>query len=995
MRITVPLALILLPLALVCLAYVGWPRMAFRRRRDTLSLVLRSVLVTLVVLALAGLQVVRPVQKWAVVFLVDASDSLGAAARAQEEAYIQAALTSKPADDEWAVVLFGENVSIEKPFSAAPQFTAIRSTVKAGNTNLAEAIQTGLSLFPADAVRRMVILSDGRETMGSAAVKAQLAAASGVEISTVLIERPQVADIRILSVETPARVAEGQQYDVNVTIQSDEATTAQLLIFANGSLIQETTVTLRQGVNGYTLSQTADASGYLNYTARLNVAGDGIPQNNQFAAFSQVVGAPRVLVIARDASETASLVAALESEGMQVDVQTPANLPPASALVNYRSVIIANVPATDFSQAQMQQMQRAVRDLGGGLVFIGGPDSYGPGGYYQTPLEDTLPVETRIKDQKRIPQLTIVYLIDRSGSMSMADSSGIPFLELGKRAIDLSIDLLQPTDRAAVGTFDADGAWVAAFQNVDDKRLLQQLVATLRPGGGTDILAGMQLVQRDIVNEPSPRKHIILLTDGGSSPTGLIDLTKQLHEQYGVTTSVVALGINPPAFLREMTEVGEGNYHKVADISQIPNIFAQETVLATRSYIQEGDFALTRTANSPIWNGLEAVPALKGYVATTAKPTAQTLLRGPEPYRDPILVQWQYGLGRVVAFTGDASSRWGAEWVGWDNYPRFWTQVVNWTITETNQSPLEAQVTLLPDGQARVLVDARTTEGAFLNNLTLNAAVLAPDNTSLPLTLQQIAPGQYEGLFTPSGEGAYFVAVNGQMADASPIQQVTGWVLSYSAEYVQSASGAPLLAQIAQITGGENMSQTPENAFIHRGELRTAGAPIAPWLLALAAVLLVLDIAVRRLIITRSDLQRLRAFLFPAPVETTQERMSSLIDARNRARERTDGEPRLDPEEPRVPRIPSRPSRDALPTQEPPRMTPPLADQNTAPVPPKTADVPRPTPPQRPAAKPVEAPLRDVPPPSQDTPITPAQTGETTVGNLLKKRRSDTGRDRP
>ncbi len=977
MRLTFPLALILLPLALGFLAYIGWPRIVFRRRRDMLSLVLRGLLVTLVILALAGVQIVRPVQKWAVVFLVDASDSLGAAARSEEEAYLQKALANKPADDEWAVVLFGENVSIEKPFSAAPQFTPIRSTVKAGNTNLAEAIQTGLSLFPADAVRRMVILSDGQETMGSAAVKAQLVAASGVEISTVLIERPQVADIRILSVETPARVSEGQQYDVSVTIQADQAAAAQLLIFANGVLIQDTNVTLRNGVNGYSLSQTAAASGYLNYTARLNVAGDGIPQNNQFASFSQVVGQPRVLVIARDASDIAELIPALETAGVKVDVQTPANLPPASVLVNYRSVILVNVPAQDFSTGQMQQIQRSVRDLGGGLVFIGGSESYGPGGYYQTPIEESLPVETRIKDQKRIPQLTIAYLIDRSGSMSLEDSTGIPFLELGKRAIDLSIDLLQPSDRAAVGTFDASGSWIAGFQNVNDKRTLQQLVATLRPGGGTDILAGMQLVARDITSEPSPRKHIILLTDGGSSPKGLVELTKKLHDDSGVTTSVVALGTNPPAFLRQMTEAGDGNYHEVKDIGQIPNIFAQETVLATRSYIQEGDFTLVRTANSPILNGIDALPALKGYIATTAKPTAQTILRGPDPYKDPILVQWQYGLGRVVAFTSDAASRWGAEWVGWANYPRFWAQVVNWTITETNQSPLEVQVTLMPDGQARVLVDARTVDGAFLNNLTLNGAILAPDNTSLPLTLAQIAPGQYAGTFTPPAEGAYFIAVNGQTVEASPLQQVTGWVLSYSPEYVQSASGRTLLSQIATITGGQDLTQTPADAFIHRGELRTAGASIAPWLLTLAALLLVLDIAVRRLIVTRSDVQRLRHYFFPAQVMETQERMNSLMEARNRARERTgveaDSRPTDTPDVPRVPRIPSRPSREALSDSS---QAPAQGTMYRAPTPPANADI----------VAPKAAPLKDAPP-AQDTPITPAQTRENTVGNLLKKRR--------
>gem|GEM_PF-5852313 len=329
----------------------------------------------------------------------------------------------------------------------------------------------------------------------------------------------------------------------------------------------------------------------------------------------------------------------------------------------------------------------------------------------------------------------------------------------------------------------------------------------------------------------------------------------------------------------------------------------------------------------------------------------------------------------MVAFPSDAASRWSGEWIGWENYPRFWAQVVNWTITETNQSPLEAQITLLPDGQTRVLVDARTQEGAFLNNLTLDAAVLAPDNTTIPLTLQQIAPGQYAGTFTPTGEGAYFVAVNGQTANEDPLQQVTGWVLSYSPEYIQSASGRPLLEQIATTTGGQDMTLTPENAFIHRGELRTAGAPIAPWLLALVAILLLLDIAVRRLIVTRSDLQRLRAYVFPVANDQTQERLSTLMDARNRARERTETESRpVDgptPYVPRVPRIPSRPSREE-------RETTPLQTRPTAPT---SLQAP---PPPKPAA-----PFKEEPNASTDTPIKPAQTGENTVGNLLKKRRDD------
>lgn len=918
-----PVALLLL-LTLPLVWYVGFPRYRYRRRRDVASLLIRTLLLLCLIAALAGLQVVRAIDRLAVVFLVDASDSIGVTARQAQRDYIQAAVAAKAPDDEWAVVVFGENVSIDKPFSAVTEFSPVLSTVLPGNTNIAEAIQTGISLFPANAVRRLVLLSDGDETLGSALAKAQLAAASGVEISVVPLSREAVADVRITALDAPPRVTEGQEFDISVSISAEVTTDATLLIFSSGNIIEEATVNLRPGTTSYTLTQTATESGFLNFSAQLILPGDGINQNNTLAAFSQVVGAPRVLLISHDDAEITQLLPALQSAGILVDVRTPGSLPPdTAALAAYKSILIANVPATEFSNAQMTRLQSYVRDLGGGLVFIGGPDSYGPGRYYQTPIEETLPIDVQIRDQQRIPQLTIAYLIDRSGSMSVTDRSGVPNIELAKRAISLSIDFLQPTDRAGIGSFDTGGSWVVPLQDIDDKRTMQDLIGTLRPGGGTDIMAGMRLVEQDMVNEPSQRKHIILLTDGGANPLGLIELTQRLHDEFGITTSVIAIGTAPPAFLRRMTEVGGGNFHAVADISQIPNIFAMEMVLATRSYIEEGSFTPRLTANSPIMEGITALPALDGYVATTPKFTAQTILRGDDPFADPILVQWQYGLGRAIAFTSDATSRWATQWTAWENFPRFWAQVINWSIVETAQSNLETQV-IMRDNRAIITVDARDEAGAFLNNLSLEASILNPNNEPRTVPLQQVAPGRYEARFMPDAEGAYFLAINGQGSingELVTFNEVNGWVQGYSAEYVQSAPDETLLENIAALTGGQTIGTDPAAAFALTTELRTAAAPVAPWLLLFAALLLPLDIAIRRLIITQSDLARLRAYLFGEnPTDTEQTaRISALKEARGRARERLDAVPNITPEAPAAPTDTApMPPRRPSPAEAPP-----------------------------------------------------------------------------
>lgn len=888
MTFTTPLALLLF-LLLIPVITLGLPRVRFRRGRDIASLLLRLVIFSLLIFALAGTQIVRGADKLAVVFLVDVSDSVGQQAQEDQLAYVRDALQSMRPDDQAAVIAFGGNALVERPMSTVRELAPLRSTPVQGNTDLEEAIGLGLALFPADAAKRMVILGDGQPTVGDAFVAARRAAATGVQIDYVQYERADANDVRLLEVNVPTSVGAGQSFDLSMTIEADQATPATLTVFAGGTIIHREQVDLPAGTSRRALALQAGSTGFRDFRVQVDPLGsDSFYQNNGLSTFSQVIGPPRVLLVSTTDEEVQYLLPALEQQGLDVTLARPDGLPNGvAALAEYNSVILANVPATRLTNQRMLALQTYVRDLGGGLIAIGGPESYAPGGYFQTPLEETLPLEMRIRDQQRLPQLTIVYVIDRSGSMSVAGVSGVSNLELAKEAIIRSLDFMQPSDRAGIVSFDTQGYWIADVQDVLDRRSLQMLVATLRSGGGTDILAGMQLAGDAMVNEPSQRKHIILLTDGGANPQGLIELSGTLNTDFDTTTSVIAIGGGAASFLDDMARAGGGNYHATESIETIPSIFAQETVLATRSYIIENQFVPALTALSPIMDGITSAPPLLGYVAATPKQTAQVILRTPDAFSDPILASWQYGLGRAIAFTSDATARWSGNWVNWDDFARFWSQSVRWTITESASSNVEAQV-VMEGEQARLVVDAREADGSFRNGLVLRSSLVAPDGTAAALALQQVAPGRYEAVFDPASEGAYFLNV---VDDQNQRLSLTGWVMSYSPEYRQQ--GSSILEELANLTGGKSLADDASGAFTHDLLAQASLTPIAPLLLLIALLLLPFDVAVRRLLVTRSDLVRLRNALTRQGSAVTleqSERLSSLMGAKARARAQTDTE---------------------------------------------------------------------------------------------------------
>jgi Mg-chelatase subunit ChlD len=947
------LALVLVPLAW----QIGRRSIAaLPRARRRLSHGVRSALIVLLVLALAGTQVVRAVDTLAVVFLLDRSDSVRPAQRAAAEDFVRRAVEGMSERDRAGVVVFGADALVDRPVSADRLLAEITSKPATTFSNLADSLRLGTALFPDDTQKRLVLLSDGNENLNSAEAAARLAAARGIPVQVVPLPVEPGREVLIGGLSAPAATREGEKFNLTINIQSTVNTTATLRLLADGQVLSEGPVALTGGAGGNTFAQPllAGSKGFHTYRAEvIPIPGtDTRAENNQYSAYTLVAGKPRVLIVEGKAGEAASLQAALTAAGLDSDLTPPDRMPvDLTTLAQYEGVVLVNVPNPSLPKALQtagpdNSLMTVVRDLGRGLVVIGGDESYGVGGYFRSALETMLPVSMDLPSKLEIPTVAMVLVIDRSGSMasehggsdtgSSGGSTTTSKIELAKEAAYNAVAQLSGRDYVGVVAFDSAANWVVPLQPLQDPLGLRDKIGSMSPGGGTYIYSGLAEAVDALEKNNARSKHIILLTDGqseGGDYAGLLDRMDKAH----ITLSGVAVGQDADAaLLQYLAAKGGGNYY-FADASSLPQIFAHESHVAARSYIVEHPFTPKRTAPSPILQSIPETPQLLGYVGTTPKPNATTAL--VTDVGDPLLAHWQYGLGRVVAWTSDATGQWAKNWVGWDKFRDFWGAALRWSLGVEGGGTLQSRVEL--DGAtAHVTVDAVDASGGYENQLQVGAVLVAPSRVTDTVTLPQTAPGHYEGTFPVREEGSYLVRVSATGPDLNTGQTV-GLVVPYSPEYKVQPTDTGLLARLAAATNGQvlalDAADSPAAVFRHDLPPVRRAVDLWPWLLLAAILLLPLDIGLRRVMIGWRDLGRFWGELrgrvpalagagpaVPSDAEA-QAAVGRLLDARRRAA-------------PRLTRPPA--TEIAAQIAQPPPEPPPAARPGTpAPhSPPRTGD---------------------------------------------------------
>ncbi|MGQ9773923.1 VWA domain-containing protein [Chloroflexus sp.] len=776
------------------------------------------------------------------IVLYDQSDSLTPAGQAAIRAEAEAIAAA--AGPETRLLAFGANVVLGGD----------RLPDGAGS-DLAAAITTVRHLLPGGG--KVILISDGQTTGGDALIAAQQAAQAGIRIDVRLVSPPAVSEVAVTHFDTPAFVRSGETFELRIATfyrspVSSDALAARLRVWADDQLLGEEPIFIPSGSYEFVATHTATEPGIVRLRTELVLDGnDTFAANNVAGATTLVMPPPNILLIENNSDEGAVLADALRRAGMVIERSSASELPAnLDLLTRFDGFVLVDVPAFQLSLEQMVALREVVRSEGKGLTVIGGNQSFTLGGYAETPLADALPLLITPPPRPHRAPVSLLFIIDRSASMSA--TFGVSKFDMAKEAAILALTTMQPGDRIGVLAFDTETIWVVPFRTVGEGVSLAELqdqIATMSLGGGTNIERALSVGLPALANEPHSTRHAVLLTDGRSYSNNypryqqLVETARAAQ----ITLSTIAIGSDSDTeLLNQLADWGNGRYYYVADASDLPRITFQESEIATAELTVEQPVPVILHQPHPLVRNLNPreLPPLGGYIALQPRPEASLVLKSPA--EDPLLAVWQYGLGRSVAWATSAGSPWAGSWPGWAGYEQFWAQIVQYTLPTPDSGPLQVQVETA-HGRTRLVVDARSAGGKPIDLAQVTARIALPNGNEQNISLIQVAPGRYARDLSFTSVGPYAITVT-LFANGQTLQRSIGYVQPPPAEYVfppaQTSQGASLLEQIATLTGGSmevDLSATTPAA-------RASGEVVAlwPYLAGLALLLWLVEIALRR-----------------------------------------------------------------------------------------------------------------------------------------------------
>lgn len=881
--------------------WMAWRNLRqFDRPRRFAILLLRCAVILLLALLLAEPLLVRKHEALTVIAVADESQSVPADRRQAAQAYLAEALAAKPAEDRVALVCVAEAARIARLPSNDPSLDGRRNfTLLGQHSALGDGLEMGMAIAPPDSAVRILLVSDGNETVGDLREVARVAAANRIPVDVLPLRYDHEHEVVFRRLIAPRKARSGQTVPIRFVLHSTQSARGRLRLELNGRALDldpdsdavEVPVSLEPGTNVKTVSLSVGLGGVQEFEAVFvpdSPADDALAQNNSASAVTFVSGPGRLLVLDADGGGR-DLASALTAAHLFVDYQHVGALPTDLArMTEIDAVILVNVEASAVSTTQQEMLVRYVNDLGGGLVMVGGPESFGAGGWIGSPVARVLPVDLDPPQQREMPKGALVLIMH---ACEMPDGN-----RWGKEVAIAAVKALSHLDLVGVLDYSWNGGalanWVYPLSPAGDKTAVVNAIQRMEMGDMPDFHAPLQAAYDALTAQRVGQRHIIIISDGDPNPPST-QLLSDLRDARITVTGVEVFphgGIGMSSLQQIATATG-GRFYNPTDPNALPQIFIKEAQLVRRSMIVEETFTPRLVGGlSELIQGLagEGVPTLEGYVLTGPKGgLAQVILDSPKG--DPVLAAQQSGLGRTVAFTSSADSVWAPAWLGWGGYGRFWEQIARWVGRSGQNSECEVYADV--QGRSVVLtVEAVDTEGQFTQFSQLSGQAIAPDMSGTPIPFSQVGPGRYRGEFRADQSGSYLL--NLQHTDTAGVQGTTQAVVTmpYAPEFRHLTDNHALLAEVARLTGGRVLPADPKQAnLFDRGGMRfpQTPLPLAKPLLLIWLAAFLLDVAVRRVAMdVRAAAARVRNWLRPSEAARPDEQtMQSLRTRRQEIRD--------------------------------------------------------------------------------------------------------------
>ena len=850
-----PLFLLLfISIPLLLIIHRGTRVEASRWRKST-TLTLRTIALLCFVLALAGLHRNHREEVLAVAFLLDVSESVPTEEQHKGIDIINAAIDELRPTDLYSVIPFAAQSTASTPMRPKmeqPNFNPdilSEAALDYNATDIAAALHLAMRILPDDRQRRIVLLSDGLRNAGDLNPLLDLARAGEIEVFTIPLDSERADEVWVRALRLPSHVISGTTFAVHAIVESTGTRPVEIHLHRDGKPVSDPqSITLKPGKQEIRIpDQRIDEQGSYTYQFKIS-ARDAISENNEAYGYVSVSGQPHALYVADDSGETDVLKGVLKSSGFAVDVVSPHEF--TTELADLRSsavVILNNVSADDLSITRMELIESYVRDLGKGLVVIGGDRAFGMGGYHGTPLERVLPVEMTPRQRKE--SLALMFVFDTSGSMANyvgADQK----IQLAIEGIRAGVRELDKEDKAGVIGFAAK-IGLDISPTTDHERIIRE-VGRSAPTGGTKMYPALKRAYEKLKAVNAKQKHLILLSDGRSDGDFNTLADRIAADDIYVTT--IAIGYTAQNLMQAIAERGGGHYVAVRNVNQLPKILADEVRQTQKYMIQETFQPVIGEKGSAIMAGIYEVPKLHGYIATSEKEYAQVHIRSPQEH--PILAAWHYGFGKSVAFTSDVKPGWAADWIEWEQFGKFWGQVVNGAAPIHGDSRDFDLDVSHRGGVGQVVIDIANAE-AISSDQSLDVRVAPPTSAGEVVDMHRETPTRFSGEFPIGETGVYLVTAQMKRDGLVIGSRHASFALSYPTEYAEFETNQQLLGAIASRTNGIK-GPTPKQIAKHTGHAVETSTSFSHVLLIAGILFFVLEMILRRFSVASGYFTQLR-----------------------------------------------------------------------------------------------------------------------------------------
>ena len=838
--------LLLIPaLAVILIPYLRLPANRRKTWKKILPVILHTILVILLVLIISGLTFVRNIDEQAVMLLIDVSDSTEPvretlAARAQEIALLIDRKTPV------GVIAFGDETVYTVKIGADDRTVELTET-DSDATDIEAALEYAAMMLPHDRAKRIILLSDGIETVGQAEDTACYLATRGVRIDSMYFDASAYlpAEVQISSLTIPGSAYIGDEIAVHAVISSSHTATAGLMLYDNDRVAAAQEVTLRPGSNVFELTMVPETAGA--HACRLELrtldGDDTLSVNNQSYAYLHVSGGTSVLIIADTIPHAETLKTVLEADNT-VTAVTARNAPRTIAeLCGYDEVILMNVNSADLPDGYDMLLDAYVSIYGRSLLAAGGTDTFMYGGMTGTGFEEMLPVTFELSAESSSQSTALMLVLDCSGSMSQ----NTQYLNVAKQGAIQTVQAMNSSDYVGVVSFNRTATLQSGLieANEINKTSLIRTISALSTSRGTYYTEALEMAHAELLTSDAEIRHVIFLSDGNPSDYGYEEAVDAMIAD-GITVSTIGLGYSS-WILSDLAESGGGRYYYVENAADLPDIMLSETEQITVSSLITGEFTPVIAKKNSLTNGIaDTLPVLYGYLGTTVKEDADAYLVTEEGH--PIYAVRSHGEGKTACFTGDLSGSWSAGWFADAAARQVIANMVTTTVsgtphtssilTDVSVRGMEAEITV------RTSASVYETENAG-TSLSLTVTT-EKGSRSYPLT--ENTDGTYTAVVPADESGLYETMIvetdaSGRMVDYLQ----TAFAVSYPEEYDAFAEGGrEFLRKLCAPSGGILSQNTEELASAQVEPIGIVYDPLIP-LAVTASVLLLADIAVRKL----------------------------------------------------------------------------------------------------------------------------------------------------